>query len=160
MQQLQKEENKGKKTEPSQIFQSLLFLIATSIIESNYIDQECNQNLSSFIHLVFYGFICFTITMLTSAIPRSENKMIDIIFAILSLCFYIYQFSLWIYALTLYSSENDCQNKAPVLYFFLEMYVVYYAAILGIIIFAIIFFSVKALLENCFKSKKNIYLET
>ncbi|CAK59515.1 unnamed protein product (macronuclear) [Paramecium tetraurelia] len=111
-----------KASEGAHFFYTLIFLSASGIIETQFIDQKCNQNLALFIHLVFYGLIIWGTYILITLIPRYKNPAINLFFNFLDICFAIYITFLLIYGYRLYSSQNDCAVEAPVLYLFLEVF--------------------------------------
>ncbi|CAD8187219.1 unnamed protein product [Paramecium octaurelia] len=139
----------SKKQERGHFFYPLIILCATSILEAQYIDQECDLDLALFTHLVFYGNIVMTVYTLVSFLPRGENLILNLVFAILGICCSLYMFSLLIYGFTLFLSDNDCVNEAPVLYFFLQFYVLANGITFIIVVVVIIGVILKILIDVC-----------
>ena len=58
-------------------------------------------------------------------IPRYKNPAIKIFFNFLDLLFGVYVFGVFVYSNVLYFDEkNDCETKAPVLSYFVEMFLI------------------------------------
>ncbi|CAK90186.1 unnamed protein product (macronuclear) [Paramecium tetraurelia] len=111
-----------KASEGAHFFYTLIFLSASGIIETQFIEQKCNQNLQLFVHLVFYGLIIWGTYILITLIPRYKNAAINLFFNFLDICFGIYIILLLIYGGRMYQSPSDCQTEAPALFFFLETF--------------------------------------
>ncbi|CAD8091822.1 unnamed protein product [Paramecium primaurelia] len=143
-----------KASEGAHFFYTLIFLSASGIIETQFIEQKCNQNLQLFVHLVFYGLIIWGTYILITLIPRYKNAAINLFFNFLDICFGIYIGLLLFYGGRMYMASNDCKSEAPVLYFFLETFL-----LVNGIIFAILFLAFVSYILKRFSKSQQVYDE-
>ncbi|CAD8097369.1 unnamed protein product [Paramecium sonneborni] len=143
-----------KASEGAHFFYTLIFLSASGIIETKFIEQKCNQNLQLFVHLVFYGLIIWGTYILITLIPRYKNAAINLFFNFLDICFGIYLLLLLLYGGRMYYAPNDCQMEAPVLFFFLEIFL-----LVNGIIYAILFLAFVSYLLKRFSKSQQVFDE-
>ncbi|CAD8179583.1 unnamed protein product [Paramecium pentaurelia] len=143
-----------KASEGAHFFYTLIFLSASGIIETQFIEQKCNQNLQLFVHLVFYGLIIWGTYILITLIPRYKNAAINLFFNFLDICFGIYILLLLFYGGRIYQSPNDCQTEAPVLFFFLETFL-----LVNGIVFIILFLAFVSYILKRFSKSSQVYDE-
>lgn len=132
---------KLRASEGAHFFFTLIFLVATGIIQHRFRSITCGVNMGLLVDLLFYGLVIWATYILVTIIPRYKNPAIKIFFNFLDICFGIYIFALFVYANYLYfHNSNDCQQKAPVLAFFTELFLIVCYIVFGILLLAILTF--------------------
>ena len=116
---------KLRASEGAHFFYTLIFLVATGLIQADYDKSSCSVDLSVLVDLVFYGLTIWATYLLITIIPRYKNPAIKIFFNFLDLLFGIYVFGVFVYSNVLYFDDNnDCEAKAPVLAYFVEVFLI------------------------------------
>ncbi|CAD8086829.1 unnamed protein product [Paramecium primaurelia] len=137
-----------KASEGAHFFYYLIFLSASGIIQTQFIEQKCNQNLQLSVHLVLYGLIIWGTYILITLIPKQYAQIaINLFFNFLDICF-------GIYIVLIYQSPNDCQTEVPVLFFFQETFL-----LINGIVFIILFLSFVSYILKRFSKSSQVYDE-
>ncbi len=132
---------KLRASEGAHFFYTLIFLVSTGLIQIKYNNFQCNVDYNLLINLFFYGLVIWATYILITILPRYKNPAIKIFFNFLDICFGIYVFGLYIYALVLfYSSDNDCEQKAPIYAFFIEIFLIVNTVVFSVLLLALISF--------------------
>lgn len=132
---------KLKASEGAHFFYTMIFLVATSIIQFQYKHEKCNQNYPLIINLLFYGFLLWATYILITILPKYNNMTIKVFFNFLDVCFGIYILGLYSYALVLFSDKNnDCKENSPVSHFFIHVFIIVNSIVCGILAMSIFSF--------------------
>ncbi len=107
---------KLRASEGAHFYFTLIFLVASGIIEVKHMDDVCNDNVPLLIHFVFYGLIIWGTYLLISIIPRYKNDAIKVFFNFLDICFGLYLFALFIFANVVYYAKDfkHCYTVSPI----------------------------------------------
>ena len=95
-----------RSSEGAHFFFTLIFLLASGIIERQNMPEKCEVNLILLVDLVFYSFIIKGTYLLITMVPKYKNRDIVLFFDFLDIAFYIYLFGLFIYSNILYFSSE------------------------------------------------------
>ena len=117
---------KLKSSEGANFFFTLITLVATGVIQRQYIETEtCDVNLALFVQMLFFTQVIKITYSLITLVPRYKNQDIVLFFKVLDLVYYLALLGLFIYANVLYFSEgfSACATTAPILTYFTEFFV-------------------------------------
>ena len=132
---------KLRASEGAHFFYTLIFLVATGLIQIKYNDSQCGVDFNLIINLFFYGLVIWATYILITILPRYKNPAIKIFFNFLDICFGIYVLGLYIYALVLYFSDaNDCDVKAPIYAFFINIFLIVNTVVFSVLCMALLSF--------------------
>ena len=148
MQELNEVQSKRKLQAPetAHFFFNILFLIFTGVIQYGYSEQKCNVDFQGLIQILFYGFAVWTTYIIITILPKYKTKSLRFLFTFFDVVFALFSFTMFIYANILYfNNANNCRAAAPVLNFFIEMFLWFGYILFGIIIISLFMLCLKCL---------------
>lgn len=97
---------KLKPSEGAHLLYTMIFLISSTIIKSNYSQQKCGLRVSLFVNIVFYGMLLWLTFILITMVQRIKNPIMKIFFNFLDISFGIYILALTFYATLIYLNNT------------------------------------------------------
>ena len=132
---------KLRASEGAHFFYTLIFLVSSGLIQMKYSNLQCGVDYNLIINLFFYGLVIWATYILITILPRYKNTAIKTFFNFLDITFGVYVLGLYMYALVLFfSPDNDCEAKAPILAFFINVFLIVNSVVFAVLLLALVSF--------------------